>query len=361
MNNIIESTPPVSLRNCFSKKRNSYNRKLQNVTLTLRGRDAIPLAIKHFELKEQSIILLPAYLCKIIVVPFANRFDLRYYDIEKDFSINTEVIESMLRSYDVKVLYIIHYFGFLHKNLEQLSKLCKEHGVLLWEDHAHSALSHFSCDYADAMIFSYRKIFPVPDGGGIWFANTQPMKISGGFLASNIISMLIHIRRSKWAMSKKLRNRAGRIASLSTASTREGFKQIKPRPISYMSRRIMRCIDVESTFAIRRDIFLKWQSLLSDSEFKPVFSILPDNVCPQGFPVYIQNAEELIGKLRDFNIFLKVHWPLDAKMKEKCPVAYNVSRSIITLPIYPGLSQSDMEQVMALLGRYGKPINPQMN
>jgi dTDP-4-amino-4,6-dideoxygalactose transaminase len=334
---------------------------LQNVTLTLRGRDAIPLAIKHFELKEQNTVLLPAYLCKIIVVPFANGFDLQYYDIEKDFSINTEVIESMLRSYDVKVLYVIHYFGFLHKNLEQISKLCKEHGVLLWEDHAHSALSRFSYDYADVMIFSFRKIFPVPDGGGIWFANTQSMKISGGVLASNIISMLIHIRRSKWAMGKKLRNKAGQIASLSTASTREGFKHINPRPISYMSRHILRCVDVENAFAIRRDIFMKWQHLLSDSEFKPVFSMLPENVCPQGFPIYIQNAEEVIGKLRGFNVFLKVHWPLDAEMKEKCPEAYNVSRSIITLPIYPGLSQSDMERIASLLERYGRPIKTQMN
>lgn len=357
MNNIIEGTPPVSLRNYFSINKNIRNKRFRDLTLTLRGRDAISLALRHFGLNKEDIVLLPGYLCKVIVKPFANNFSPEYYDIGRDFSINTEVIDSMLSSQKIKVLYIIHYFGFLHRNLNQLSKLCKKHGVLLWEDHAHSALSHISYNYADAMIFSFRKILPIPDGGGLWLANSSPMKIAGfSSLSSNVISMLILAKRSKLGMSKLLKRVADPILSYRNASIYSGSKEITPRAISYMSKHIIQSANIKSIFAVRRNIFWKWQHLFSNSRFNPVFSSLPNDVCPQSFPIWIQNSIELRSKLWGFNVFCGLLWTLEEHIKEKCPTAFDISQSIITLPIYPGLSPSEMERIMTLLERYGKPL-----
>jgi dTDP-4-amino-4,6-dideoxygalactose transaminase len=356
MTKMIESMPPVSVGSYLSREGKVPNRQLQNLTLTLRGRDAIALAVRHFSLEERSTILLPGYLCPIIVRPFADRFNFEYYDTGRDFSIDAEVIESLLRTQNVKVLYLIHYFGFLHRNLDQLSGLCKEHGVLLWEDHAHSGLSRISYDCADAMIFSFRKILPVPDGGGLWLRNTPPVEIGEGAFASNISSMLILARRSKWAMSKGLRARTGQIARMSTASVHEGSKQIVPRRISHLSKRKVQFVDLERAFTVRRELFGRWQQLLHGSGFDPVFATLPDDVCPQGLPIWIRNGRELVRDLQDFDVFLKVHWPMHARMKERCPTAFEVAQSILTLPIYPGLRARDMERILTLLERYGEPL-----
>ncbi|MBW1687224.1 MAG: DegT/DnrJ/EryC1/StrS family aminotransferase [Deltaproteobacteria bacterium] len=356
MTKMIESMPPVSVGEYLSRERKTPNTQFKNHTFTLRGRDAIALAVRHFSLKERSTILFPGYLCPIIVRGFSDRFNFEYYDTGRDFSIDAGAIEPLLRGQNVKVLYLIHYFGFLHRNLDQLSKLCRKHGVLLWEDHAHSGLSRISYDFADAMIFSFRKILPVPDGGGLWLRNTPPIQISSGGFSSTVSSMLILARRSRWAMSKGLRARTGQIARLSTASVHEGSKQIVPSRVSYISKRKVLSVDLERAFAVRRDIFGRWQHLLDDSRFEPVFATLPDDICPQGFPIWIRNGRELVRNLQDFDVFLKVHWPLHARMKERCPTAFDVSQSIITLPIYPGLQARDMERILTLLGRYGEPL-----
>jgi len=351
-NNIIESVPPVSLRNYFSIKKKVSNPRFQDVTLTLRGRDAISIAVRHFGLKKEDTMLVPAYSCGVIVRPFTENFSPEYYDIERDFSINPEIIESKLSTGKVKVLYIIHYFGFLHRNLNQLSKLCKKYGVLLWEDHAHSALSNISYDYADAMIFSFRKLLPIPDGGGIWLPNSSPMKIAGtGTLASNIISMLVLAQRCRLRMSRRTKGTIKPMASLCTASMHKGPKQIIPKPISYMSGHIMKCADIESIFDIRRNIFRKWQRLLSNSGFKPLCSSLPDNVCPHSFPIWVQNVEQLLVKLWQHNVCLRILWPLEPQLKEKCPTSFDISKSILPLPIYPGLLESDMVRIMTLVER----------
>jgi hypothetical protein len=354
MRNIIESTPPVSFRNYFLTRKNIHNNQFRDVTYTLRGRDAISIAVKNFGLRKQDTVLLPGYLCNIIVTPFNNNFSPMYYDIGGDLSINAEVIESILSTNKVKVLYIIHYFGYLHRNLNELSQLCKKYGVLLWEDHAHSAFSHISYEYADAMIFSFRKLLPIPDGGGLWLSNSAHMKFSStSAISSNLISMLILIKRSNW--SKRLKGITHQLSVNGTAPIRNGSKEIIPQPISYISKSIIKHTDVEKIFTIRRNIFTKWQNLFLNSRFEPVFASLPDNICPQSFPIRVKNPQELLSRLWDFNVRLRNRWPLDEQIKEKCPTAFKLSNTLFALPIYPGLLQSDMDRIMTLLEKYGEP------
>jgi len=357
MNNIIESTPPIFLRNYFPIKKKVRNQRFQDVTLTLRGRNAISLILRHFELKKQNVILVPGFSCGIIVDPFTENFTPEYYDIERDFSINTEVIESRLRTGKIKVLYVIHYFGFLHSNIEQISKLCRKYGVLLWEDHAQSALSNFSYNYADAMIFSFRKLLPIADGGGAWLPNLPPVKISwAGTLVSSVASLLILALRYKSRISRKLRGTVKPKVSSRTVSIQKKSKQIVPRPISYMSRRTIQRADYESICAVRRDIFSKWQHVFSNSKFNPAFLSLPDNVCPHSFPIWVKNTAWLLSEFWKFGIRLKMRWPLGKQAKEECPTAFDISESVFLLPIYPGLSEFDMQRMAALVERYGEPL-----
>jgi hypothetical protein len=357
MNRLIESTPPICFKSYFSINKKNPNKDFQNVIFTLRGRDAISMAVKHFGLKKQDIVLLPGYLCKIIVDPFLDSFSPEYYDIGRDLSINTEVIESILCRHKVKVLYVIHYYGFLHRNIHELSRLCKKYGVLLWEDHAHSALSHFSYDYADAMIFSFRKVFPVPDGGGLWLAGSPSMKINhAGALSSNIISLLIFAKRAGLGRNTKFGTISESIANNNNISIRNGSKRITPQPISFMSRRYIKGADIESIYSIRRNIFLKWQTLFSNSPFKPVITFLPDDVCPYSFLIWVKNSQELPSKLWKFGVHLKNLWPLEDEMEAKCPTAFDLSKTLFSLPIYPGLLQSDMERIFTLVEQYGEPL-----
>ena len=171
--------------------------------------------------------------------------------------------------------------------------------------------------------------------------------------------MLILAKRTQWAMSKKFIGVTLSMSHYSTAPIHDGSKEITPRSISHMSKCIIRHVDIKRIFEIRRNIFKKWQGLFSKSRFKPVFSSLPDDICPQSFPIWIRNPQEMLSKFWYSNIFLRNRWPLEEQMKEKCPTAFEISNSIFALPIYPDLLQSDMERMMALLESNGKPLAEQ--
>ena len=123
-----------------------------------------------------------------------------------------------------------------------------------------------------------------------------------------------------------------------------------------MSRRYIKSADIESIYRIRRDLFMKWQDLISKSRFKPVITVLPEDVCPYSFPIWIQNPQELLSKLWKFDVRLRNLWPLDEGIKEKCPTAFEISNTLFSLPIYPGLLESDMENILTLVEHYGKPL-----
>ncbi|MBN2456503.1 MAG: DegT/DnrJ/EryC1/StrS aminotransferase family protein [Sedimentisphaerales bacterium] len=355
MGGIVEFMPPVKIRDYLSLKK-SREISFKNITLTLRGRDSIYLANRHFGLGQDDIALLPGYLCDTVPAAFAPCCNVEYYDIKKDFSIDPAVIENRLTDKRIRVLYVIHYFGFLHKNLVELSKIARKHNVLLFEDHAHSALSHFSYEYADAMIFSFRKVLPVPDGGGLWLKDVvADLNIDRTVLLSDVISMMILAKRKICYTSKRLRNLVGKIIQKDIDALNEGRIQICPRPISHMSRGIIRRADLDSIFRVRREQFSQWQNLLKNTPFQSVFLVLPSNVCPQGFPIWVGNPDKLVSKAEEFDIFLKIHWrSMPDEVRESSPVSWRMSRKIVTLPIYPGLQLDEMERIVNLLVTYGR-------
>ncbi len=353
---MIDFMPQVHLSDYFKLGKVENSNYFNNFQLTLRGRDSIAFAVKNIQLDKDDVVLLPGYLCDTVSAVFTGQCTLMYYDIDDAFSIDPSAIEDIFSKNKVKVFYVIHYFGFLHKNLDQIRQICDKYNVLLWEDHAHSALSTINFDNANAMFFSFRKVLPVPDGGGLWLRDKGIQGyIADSSMYSDLISLLIFSKRYLWKVSKRLRNMAHNAASKNVKKLSEGRKNITVRPVSRISRRLIGSADIDNIISVRRHLFDKWWSCITDTEFKPVFSSLPDAVCPQGFPIWIANANRVLERLEDESVFLKIHWPLSEYLKNRCPNAWRISKSIVTLPIYPGLSDADIGKVVALLCKYGKP------
>jgi dTDP-4-amino-4,6-dideoxygalactose transaminase len=353
---MIDFMPPVSFRKYLCPSKAADNRLCQNTWLTLRGRDSIALASEHIRLEAHDVVLLPGYLCDTVTAVFAGKCKLAYYDINQDFSIDVGVIERFLREYKVRVLYIVHYFGFLHPNLSDLRRLCDTYGVLLWEDHAHSALSNWRCEFADAMIFSFRKVFPVPDGGGLRLRDIAAEGgVAGMQVTSDALAVLMLAKRYLWSASAHLRSVAHQYAQRQVRLLYQGRKMVKVRPISRMSARVVRHADIERIRLVRRQLFHEWEQQVADTRFEPVFKSVPAEVCPQGVPIWIANADEVVRHLESRKIFLKVHWPLPEYVKTVCPVSWRMSKSIVTLPLYPGLSHEDIGEIIRLVVRFGEP------
>ena len=89
-------------------------------------------------------MLLPAYLCKEVLRPFAGRSRILFYDVGDDLSVDPDVMKRLLERERVRLLLIINYFGFLQPWRQEIARLCTERETVLLEDCAHSLLTQGS-------------------------------------------------------------------------------------------------------------------------------------------------------------------------------------------------------------------------
>lgn len=316
---------------------------------TFMGRDALSLALSCLRLKPEDNVLLPAYLCREVLRPFKGKTRVMFYDIRPDLSADPDDIEKIVTKYNVKVMMIINYFGFLQPYRKEIKELCTEHGVILIEDCAHSLLTEGSGESGDISIYSYRKILPVPDGGGLSIRLNRAVPRFDFYpgLYSNVLSMLIIVkslldvridslsragladRKKELGKSEPVRGRGGRVLPLSSF-TRNGIGNIT----------------LPEVVEIRRGDYLYWQEMIRKYDrLEPLFPELLPGVCPLGYPVKIHDRDEVRAQLQKDGIFLKVHWNLPEEIGPEYVNSHAVAKQSITLPLHFELGQRERDGI----------------
>ena len=355
----IESNPPVRIfKYIFSPLRRGSN--LKNVILTSRGRDSIQLACNYLNVGPEDVALVPAFTCDTVTGILVSNCKLTYYDISEVFKIDVTEIERLISENPmIKILYVIHYFGFLHKNMEELNSVCKSNGITLIEDHAHSALTQGKNSLSDIQIFSFRKIFPTADGGGMLihgeeFNHSFNLKSK---ITANLKGFMIAFKRIGSLYSSTFRRYIGGVIQKDISNLNEGSSRINPLPVSIFGKGIIRSADLQKNASERREQFKLWENLIEETPFEPLLPGLEEGTVPVGFPIKVGNNTEVAEYFKKFNIFLKIHWTLLPEgTAETCPVSLKISRSSITLPIYPGLIEQDMKFIRDELLKCAVPV-----
>jgi len=122
------------------------------------GRIAIKEILKRL-IKNREKCLIPNYLCDSIYNCFDN-FD--YYNINNNFGIDIKYLTNLIKKNNYKLIFIINYFGYVDKNIDNILKICKENNILVIEDFTHNIYS--KKNYGDISLCSYRKSLPTPFG-----------------------------------------------------------------------------------------------------------------------------------------------------------------------------------------------------
>jgi len=139
------------------------------------GRAAFAALLAGLKIPPDGRVLLPAY------IGWSSRegsgvFDpIRQLDLQADFyrldrrlRIDLGDLEAKLRSGGVRVLVLIHYFGYVDPGYQQAVALARQFNVFVVEDQAHALLTDLiggiSGRLGDASIFSLHKLLPVAGG-----------------------------------------------------------------------------------------------------------------------------------------------------------------------------------------------------
>ncbi len=292
------------------------------------ARNALYHGLGVLGLKPGDKILVPAFHCRTVVEPVIQ-FGCKvvYYNVHRDGSVDFEDITRKIDS-QTKAIIAVHYFGVLQP-VHQLRTFCQQYELFLIEDCAHILMGDIDGDpigsFGDISIFSWRKFFPVHDGGllvcnaGSSKANIKWEKLDVWFqmkFVKNLIEkFLCDLRRQRKNVSldsysfsitpegviKKQEDVKDPVA---TRTQVHGFDYSQLNwPMSRWSKSIIKKIDISSVVRKRKE---NARILLS------AFRSLPDiqswatleesNVCSWAFPLITPTRNDLHVKLRERGI-----------------------------------------------------------
>jgi hypothetical protein len=320
---------------------------------TFMGRDALSLAVSYLELGANDAVLLPAYTCQEVLRPFVGQARVVFYDVRPDLMVDPDEITTKLKTGNVKATLMINYFGFLQQYRNEIKKICADRGILLLEDCAHSLLTEGSGETGDLSVYSFRKILPLPDGGGLR-VNVKGKPVAPDFYPgfySNAISIAI-MAKSLFNIHGKMISRAsltyGTNDLVTAASSHK--KNGRVLPLSRFTNANMARMSFSDVVQKRRNDFQFWQELSETSDMlEPVFGNLPPCVCPLGFAAKVKDRDSLWSRVRSAGISLQIHWRLDSTIGPECGNSHKLATQLLTLPVYPECGNKVREVVKKML------------
>jgi hypothetical protein len=308
-----------------------------------RGRDALWGALGLLGLKAGDIILVPAYLCPAAIQPIKKRrLKLKFYRIQKDLSLDLKDLADKICP-KTKAILVIHYFGF-PQPMSGINRVRRERNLFLIEDCAHVLFSkvegrHLG-SFGDASVFSFKKTLNFMPGRGAVLLINGLKKNHPKFRDAQPLAGSVHIGIPKnfyqgiqyfILQYKMLRFFIDRIIRLTDFLRLRPNSRIRREYLDKITR-----LDLGGLIArCRENFFFFLDNIKGCKDLVPVFPNLPPDVCPLGFPVFVNDRDSLFKKLLRNGIRPFILWeflPKEIKWQRFKDADY-ISRHILLFPV----------------------------
>lgn len=342
------------------------------------GRVAIRRACELLDVGKGGEILAPAYNCGSEIDPLlCSGASVKLYRIDRNARIDLNDLKDRI-SKKTKVIYVTHYFG-MPQPLDEIGAICRDRKIYLIED---CALSLFSSDSqtklgsrGDVSIFSFPKTLPVPDGGAMvlnnqalpadaWERRKPPVMALPRKILSLVKRRLLYISSGSglfystlWSVLNKTRlmNNNNSETETSFPDIPSNFyydEKLNDSAISGITRRMLGTFNPSEIITKRRRNFNRYLELRSSIEgLEPLYSELPDGVCPLHFPVIVSERERVCKELNALSIDATAWWSGYHRSLPwtEYPDACFLKDHLLVLPVHQGLSDKHIELICKTL------------
>lgn len=316
----------------FEKQAEAYL-GINNFHFVSNGTIAIQLALKALDVSEGEIITTPFSYVATTSAILWERCRPVFVDIEPEtFCIDAGKIEAAITEH-TKAILAVHVFGF-PCDIDAIQKIADKHNLKVIYDAAHA----FGVQYNGKSLLSYgdistcsfhaTKLFHTIEGGCV-IAPEQ--KLSDDI---ELIKRFGHQGDDHYML--------GINAKASEFQAAMGLCNLKY---------------VDDLISQRREVFELYSELLAPRFKTP---IIPQSVAYNYayYPLLFENEEQLgavMKALTEENIFPRRYfYPSLNKLPyiddaQACPVSEEISRKIVCLPLYPGLSAEDVRRIVKII------------
>ena len=302
-------------------------------------------------------VLIPAYTCQTVIAPFEQAgWTCHYYSIQKDLRIDEAHLKNLSRQIDPSLLVVHPYFGMdLNASEIQLLEQIREEGIKIVVDLTQCIFSNQNLPFVDYYVGSYRKWFPIPDGGFLKEKNgssqiSVPKSENKDFVTPQIDAMYL---RYLYFQSE---NQKVKYVSIRLNKLAEGIaeKNICPHRMSKVSC-ILKQKEEENLIQQKRfsNFTYLFQHLKETEKFAFVCADLNEvTTSPLYFTIYVSNRRFLQCQLAEKGIYAPVIWPVEDEgvlISEDVRYIYN---HLLAIPCDQRYDEKDMQRIVDAINLY---------
>lgn len=345
----------------FLKRKRCLDFDFKRITFYPYARNALYNAFRLMAVSKEDNVLFPSFICNTAVIPVLGfTKNIKFYRITKGLEIDYDDLKSKIDK-NTKAVLIVHYFGF-GKGIEKVQSICKKNKLYLIEDCAQSLFSRYKGrllgSFGDFAIFSLRKSLPIFEGAAL-VVNNKTFEVS--INKKRTFKLKYNLYRLERFFELVKRRINFRLGIPYCAFEKRNVKKFKERKLfadtglyfkmSSLSRFILNHSDSKRIIKQRRENFSFLLDSFKDSKrVRPVFNVLPEDVCPLAFPVLIEDGDR--KRIWEEGVETDVHWnkllpeQLDRK---KFPDTDYIAKRELSFPVHQDLKKEHMEFIVKKL------------
>ena len=302
-------------------------------------------------------VLIPAYTCQTVITPFEEAgWECIYYPISKDLRIDDKQLSKLVEECHPSLVVVHPYFG-MDLNDSEISILQKiqDGGIKVVLDLTQCIFSEQTHLYADYVVGSYRKWFPIPDGGFMLRTEAaknilQPKSENFEFTEREIAAMYL---RGQYFANGEQRTKDISIR-LSKAADHIAESNITPHKMSQVAYNLLQKEDFEENQRRRFDNYIYLlRNIQESNRIEKVCKAIHEVRCaPLYFTIYVQDRPSLQRLLAQDAIYAPVIWPVEDErvlINEEVKYIYD---HILAIPCDQRYDEQDMKRVVTIINRY---------
>lgn len=320
----------------FEKKFCNYTKSDECIGVN-NGTSALHLALSLFDVQNKEVIVPSMSFVSTANAVLYNGGKPIFADIDPDtLCIDPDNIRKSITKKTAAVLPV--HFGGMSCKLDEIIEICSKHNLALIEDAAHASGTTYKKKriggHGDAVCFSFHPVknLAMPTGGAVTLNGKQSSK--------NVTTL----KTRRWC---GISNRKGAVYDISELGWNFYMNEFSA------AIGLVQLGKLDSMNNTRKKIAKRYHDEIALSEKMPYDSECSYHI----YWIQIKNRSKFMSYMEKNNVQTGIHYLPIHKMSfynsaKKLPVTENTSKNIVSIPIHPNLSDSDVTRIVKLINNY---------
>lgn len=339
ISNIIDSGQYIKGKNCqiFEKTFQKYL-KVKHVVGTGNATDALYISIKALNLKKGDEIITTSLTATATGLSILNAgAKLKLIDIcDKSYCLDLKLLERKITK-KTKAIIIVHLYG-QSCNMNYLKKICKKYNLFLIED----------CSQSAGAEFKRKKLGTFGDFGCFSFFPTKNLSCigDGGAITTNNKKFFFKVKAMSQYGWDKNRNAIYQGINSRLDEIQSAILNIKLKNLNRDNKE-------------RKLIAQNYQKKINNKKIILPQVVKGSNHVYHLFVIRVKARNKLLNIMKKKRIACGIHYKLPLhnqkifeKYKSNLKITNKISKEILSIPIYPGLSKKIQSKVINILNNY---------